>query len=78
MEFENESSDKDEYDSENQIYKFDEYVDILWEEIMLPYIENIYAKNILTKLDKFDKHKFYNYIMSNCSVAKELFSHERA
>jgi len=46
-----------------QIMQFDEYIDHLWDNVMLRYIES--NDNVVLKgLTKYDKHKFYHFMLN--------------
>lgn len=75
---ENELEDYNEFDIneiindlENQINMFDEMIDILWNNVMVKYIEN---GNLLDKLSSNDKDKFYKYMLKNSKVINDLYN----
>lgn len=59
-------NDATEYDIElhieNQISLFDDYIDYLWENVMLKYIDSL-DNVVLNKLSSFDKHKFRGFML---------------
>ena len=59
------------YFLENQLQIFDQMVDDLWENIILKQIE---TGNLFKRLSRFDKDKFYNYMLNNSSIMKLLFN----
>ena len=48
------------------------YVDSLWENVIVPYIENSNEQKILTKLTIHDKHKFIKFMVLHCEGYKKL------
>ena len=47
-------------------------VKLLWENIIIPYIENINEKQILFKLKKEDFYKFLNFMAKNNEIFKYI------
>ena len=56
----------------DEMNKIDEFVDILWNNVILKYIET--NKTVLSKLTELDKHKFKMYIIKNSKVYKSILS----
>jgi hypothetical protein len=56
----------------DEIDKVDHFVDILWNEVILRYIES--NKTVLSKLTTLDKHKLKKFIIENSKIYKSLSS----
>jgi len=61
------------YKQEEIIDKIYSDIDILWENVMKPYLENIYSKEVLNKLSDDDYEKFFKFICSNCTVLNDTY-----
>lgn len=56
---------------EEEITRFDEMVDYLWNNVMVKHIEN---GNLLQKLSINDKDKFYNFMLHNSKPINKIFT----
>lgn len=54
---------------ENEHIKIDEYLDILWEDVLVPCIKR---GCILQDITERDKYKFFNYMKKNSQAIKEM------
>lgn len=54
----------------DEMDKVDKFVDILWENVILRYIES--NKTVLSKLTVLDKHKFKKYIIENSKICESI------
>ena len=66
--YENDNNDDcDEIENlQNELEKYDEFIDSLWKIIL----DNNH--NVLTKISEYDKDKFYNFMINNSSVYKNI------
>ena len=72
------SSEEDEiYMLEEQLKLFHQRVDILWDEVIVPYISNPSTRQVLTKLEDrpFDRSLFYDFMLKNNSSYNKLSRH---
>ena len=54
--------------------KLQENIRSLWNNIMLPYIENINEKQILFQLTKMDYYKFHSFMINNNEICQYIYS----
>ena len=52
--------------------KMDEHIRNLWDEVIVPYLENYNERQILDQLTVNDYDKFYGYMTSNNEVYKHV------
>jgi hypothetical protein len=81
MEYDDENSDEeyDEYKLLNyiprvydEIDKFYLSIDKIWDDVFVPYIEDLNEHQVLTKLTVDDKYKFVHFMMNNCESFQRL------
>lgn len=56
--------------SYEQLDELEKYIDMLWVNVILPYIKDPNRK-ILLNLTENDKHKFYKFMLENTNVNLE-------
>ena len=75
IEYYSENSEEEEeiidYNPYDLLDDFNKEIDLLWENVIINYIENPTVQ-ILQKLDKFDSHKFYEFITNNSPYYKTI------
>lgn len=59
-------------DVELQIIKMEDDINKLWDNVIVPYIDDSNAKGILTKITKYDYHKFYKFMINSNKTCIEL------
>jgi hypothetical protein len=73
--YENSEEDNDEeienYNPYDVLDEMNKEIDLLWKNVIINYIENPTVE-ILQKLDKFDSHKFYEFMTNNSSFYKTI------
>lgn len=52
--------------------KMDKEIKALWDNVIKPYLDNIYSKQILDKLTDMDYDKFYYFMLTNSPVCMEI------
>jgi hypothetical protein len=52
--------------------KIDDYIHTIWDNVMLPYLENYDSNSILDNMNTCDYDKFYKYMLDNSPAIKHL------
>lgn len=60
------------YILEKKQYKMENDIRELWDNVMVPYMNN-YNNNILSELTDRDYYKFYEFMIDNNEVYNEIF-----
>lgn len=61
-------------DLELEIEKFEEYVDKLWNVVILPHANDFVNHSTLNKLTEFHKSKFHKYMLDNSPAVGKINS----
>lgn len=71
------SNNEPENDPINNFPKMEDYIRELWDIVMIPYLENYKERQILSRLTVNDYNKFYEFMMKNNDVCKQIIEEDR-